>query len=278
MATPDSTTTPVSRHSTGLANIHQAQFLDFSPYQPQLNPNGALQLLLSSGARSVALDQDQDIKIAGNFRTETGGRFERRVGAKVTGAPGKHSVIEVDGVTTNLYKKDVTEVFRVDQTNTQPDLLVYTINGLQINQTSPHTTTVTGTNTKIQAGNTTEHIAVLNEATIVYLGTAYGEQYRGIHMKGFTGAVNADIFCGMRSEFVELFQFNCTLGRGLIVHLVLKVLQVMGSATSIAEIHYKTLESKMHALETNIHGARARFQQMSARGGVFLLGLWRILF
>lgn len=277
MATPDSTTTPVSRHSTGLANIHKTQFLDFSRFQPQLNPNGgALQVLLSTGARSVAPDQDQDIKITGSFRTETGGHFERRVGAN--GAVGGHSVTEVDGVTTNLFKKDVTEVFHVPQTNMQPDLLVYTLNGLQINQSSPHTTTVIGTDTKIQAGATTEFIAVLNELTMVFNGTSYGEQYRGAHLKGFTGLVNADIFCGMRSEFVELFQFNGTFGRGLIVHLVLKVLQVFGGATSIGDIHWKGLESKLHALETNIHAARARFHQFSARGGVLLLGLWRILF
>src|SRR5262249_15317979 len=154
----DSTTTPVSRHATSLANIHQAQFLDFSKFQPELNPNGGgvLQVMLTSGARSIAVDQDQDINIAGSFRSETGGHFERRIGFGLGGGDGKESVVEVDGVTTNLYKKDVTEVFHVAQTNTAPDLLVYTLNGLQINQASPHTTTVVGTNTNIKAGNTSE--------------------------------------------------------------------------------------------------------------------------
>ena len=281
---PDSTTLPVSSHATSLKNSHTTSFLDLAKYQPQLTGGaGVLQTLLLSGADSIKVESDQDITITGDLRTETGAKFDRSVGSGISSAgyaagPGHSpaSIVEVDGTTLNLFKGRVVEIHRIDQTNTQPNSLIYTLNGLSINQHSPHITTVHGTYTKIVAGTTNEDIVITNAWSMV-LGSSSGEQYRGLHLKGVTGA-SADLFAGMRSEFVELVQINLTFGWGFIFHVVLKVLQIAGSAAGAFKAEWAFVEGKMQLLETKVNGLRARIQGYSGRGGGLLLGIWRIFF
>jgi hypothetical protein len=82
----------------------------------------------------------------------------------------------------------------------------------------------------------------------------------------------------MRSEFVELVQINLTFGWGFILHIVLKVLQIAGSAAGVNKVESSFLSSKMELIETKIHGLRTRIQGFSGRGGGLILGIWRIFF
>jgi hypothetical protein len=281
---PDSTSTPISTHSTGLKNIDTPDFLALSRFQPFLNPNGGgvYQSLLSTGADSLKLDSNHDITITGSFRTETGKAFTRTIGSGVgAGHPFDGvttSTDEVDGFTTNLFKSSVTEVFKVEQTDTQPNLLNYTLNGLDILQSSPHIVRVTGTNTQVRAGTTHEDIELSTQTTSVYSGSSYGEQYRGTHFKFFEGGVTADIFGWMRSEFVEFVQINIVIGFGLVVHAFLKVMQLMGATTRFMKFEWEGLKNTMKGLETKLVGFRARNHAFSMRGGFVLRGIWRAFF
>ncbi|HEX4164401.1 MAG TPA: hypothetical protein VHZ55_02925 [Bryobacteraceae bacterium] len=240
-------------------------------------------LLVTTGARSVKIDRDQHIALNGSLSTETDGSFARRIGYAIrsskytTDSPkNPSSMMEVDGITTNIFKQDVTEIFNVQQVDSQRNLLNYTLNGLQLTQTSPHVTRIFGTNTQVAAGQRTEDLEMLNELTLVKGGTAYSEEYRGFHFKAVTGT-NVDIFAGIRSEFVQWLQLNLGFGLGWLYHGVLKVLQLGGSAKNFEKIENTAWANRMELIEIKIHALRARIQQISGRGRILALGLWRIL-